>query len=180
MKKRLLTLLAVLAVLVGALSIVGFAAESTVDTLSADQSEYTVSSDMTLDLAGNNITNLVVNAGVKLVLNDSVGDGEITNITGGGIVELANGYMNFAGGNKLTLTNAGTSLRTDNIEEDGTCIYFASNFGGNETVKGKIVAYGVAMYLRSAENLFADKISPEMMTFPVGRPMRFLPITAFC
>lgn len=156
MKKRILTLLAVLAVLVGALSIVGMAAEPVVETLSADVTDYLVTTDMTLNLAGKNITNLTVEAGVKLVLQDSVGDGEITNITGGGIVELANGYMNFAGGNMLTLKTAGISLQTKDLDAKGASLYYTSTFAGNAAVKGKISSYGVAMYIGSAKNLFAE------------------------
>ena len=153
MKRRILTLLAVLAILVGALAVVGQAA--TAETLTGNVDSKTITEDTELVLAGYSIGTLTVEEGVTVTISGAGDTGSIGTVTGGGIVELADGYM-LLGGNKLTLKTAGISLRADNIAKNGASVYYTSTFGGNEAVKSSIKAYGIAMYVGSAKNLFAD------------------------
>lgn len=154
MKKRFLTLLLILVVTVGALSVVG-AAETTVETLTAYAETKVITEDMTLDTAGYSIGTLTVNPGVTLTLQGT-SSGTIGTIDGGGIVILSDGVMTFEGGHQLTLKTEGISLRNNDLNNTGVGLYYTCSFSGNTTVKSKLSAYGVAMYLSSTENLFAE------------------------
>ena len=150
MKKRLLTLLVVIVVLVGTLAISGYAAGT--ETLTTNVDSKTITENTELNLAGYSIGTLTVKPGVTVTVSNV---GNIGEVKGGGIVELADGEMNLAG-NKLTLKTAGISLRADNVAKNGASVYYTSTFGGNQAVKDQIAAYGTAMYVGSSKNLFAD------------------------
>lgn len=150
MKTRLLALLAVVVILIGAMSFVGSAAAA--ETLTGNVDSKTITEDTELNLAGYTIGTLTVEPGVKVIVSNV---GNIGAVNGGGIVELADGEMNLAG-SKLTLKTAGISLRADNLSKNGASVYYTSTFGGNQAVKDQIVAYGTAMYVGSSKNLFAD------------------------
>ena len=155
MKKRLLTLLLVLVVVVGATATLGFAAG--VETLTGNLDSKTITENTELNLNGYTIGTLTVEPGVTVTISGAGATGTITTIQGGGIVELADGFMLWGGaGNKLTLGTAGISLRADNLSKNGASVYYTSTFGGNAAVLEKIQAYGVAMYVGSSKNLFAD------------------------
>ena len=155
MKTRLLALLAVVVILIGAISFVGSAAGT--ETLTGNLDSKTITENTELNLAGFSIGTLTVEPGVTVKISGAGATGTITTIQGGGVVELVDGYMLFEGGNKLTLGTAGISLRADNLSKNGASVYYTSTFGGNEAVLENISAYGVAMYVGNASNLFADK-----------------------
>ena len=153
--KKILTLLLVLAVVVGATATIGFAAGT--ETLTGNLDSKAITEDTELNLAGFSIGTLTVEPGVTVTVSGAGSTGTITTVTGGGVVQLADGFMLWGStGNKLTLGTAGISLRADQIAEDGASVYYTSTFGGNATVKSKIAAYGVAMYVGNSNNLFAD------------------------
>ena len=154
MKKRIVTLLVVLVVLIGAMAVFGQAAAT--DTLTGNVDSKTISADTELNLAGFSIGTLTVEEGVTVTLTGVGTTGMITEINGGGTVVLADGEMLFAGGHKLTLGTAGITLRTGNLQTNGASVYYTSTFGGDATVKGKIVAFGLALGVGKAPN-FADK-----------------------
>lgn len=155
MKTRLLALLVVIVVLIGAMSLVGSAAGT--ETLTGNLDTKTIKEDTELNLAGYSIGTLTVEPGATVTISGAGATGTITTINGGGVVQLADGFMLWGNAsNKLTLGTAGISLRADNIAKNGASVYYTSTFGGNETVKNKITAYGVAMYIDNSANLFAD------------------------
>lgn len=157
MKKRLLTLLLVLVMVTAITATIGFAAEPNSESLTGNVNSKTISEDTKLNLAGHTIGTLIVEPGVTVTISGAGATGTITTIQGGGIVELADGFMLWGGaGNKLTLGTAGISLRADNIAKNGASVYYTSTFGGNAAVKNQITAYGVAMYVGNSANLFAD------------------------
>ena len=152
MMKRLMTLLLVLVVVVGATATIGFAAGT--ETLTADLESKTITENTELNLAGFSIRTLTVEPGVTVTISGAGTTGSITTVTGGGIVQLKDGYM-LLSGKKLTLGTAGISLRADELADKGACVYYTSTFGGDATVKDMIEAYGVALYIGSSKNLFA-------------------------
>lgn len=172
MKRRILTLLAVLAVLVGALAVVGQAA--TAETLNGNVDSKTITEDTELVMAGYSIGTLTVEKGVTVTLK-GMGNGTIGSIEGEGTVVITDtkttqvkidnktysvevNYLNFADGGQLILGTAGINLSTDpeDVSLYGASVYYTSVFGGNAKVQAKVAAYGVALGAGRAPN-FADK-----------------------
>lgn len=172
MKRRILTLLAVLVVLVGGLAVVGQAATS--ETLTGNVDSKTITEDTELVMAGYSIGTLTVEKGVTVTLK-GMGNGTIGSIEGEGTVvitdtkttqvKVGNGtysvevnYLNFADGGQLILGTAGINLSTDpeDVSLYGASVYYTSVFGGNAKVQDKVAAYGVALGAGRVPN-FADK-----------------------
>lgn len=172
MLKRILTILLVLVVVVGATATIGFA-ENTV-VYDGTESTVTITEDTTLDLDGKTLETLIVEPGATVTL---VGGGRVNAINGitdgAGTVVLANekkvsvdingtayqvsvSYLNLNGA-ELALGNAGVVLSMNDVDKNGAGMYYTCAFGGNATVKSMIKTYGVALYVGSAKNLFADK-----------------------
>lgn len=166
MKKRVLTLLLVVAMLAGAIFAVNAATSS--DKLTANVTSKTVSTDTVLDLNGYSIGTLTVTNGAVVTVKDSKTDdytvqdgvyGRITTVNG--TVAAADGYLKITEADgtsfhRLTLDTTGVTLRANNIETDGASMYYQCTFGGDEIIKRNIAAYGVAMGANKAPD-FADK-----------------------
>ena len=170
MLKRLLTVLLVLVVVLGATATIGFAEKA--ETLTGNLDSKTITEDTELNLAGYSIGTLTVEPGVTVTLSGDGTIGEIVGtVDGAGTVVLTSettetvdiegtnysvdvNYLDFADGTRLILGTPGVNLSMSNVDKNGASMYYTSAFGGNVT--DKIAAYGVALYVGSAKNLFAD------------------------
>ena len=158
MKKRLLMLVFVLAMVVSVVFVTGQAADNTV-TLTANKTNYSITSDTVLDLNGYDIGTLTVSNGAVVTVKDSQTDdynsengrgyGTITAINGQ--VSAETGYVQITEDNnntsfhKLILKPSGITLRATSLDTDGASVYYQTTFAGDQVVKDNIVSYGVAM-----------------------------------
>ena len=153
MKKRILTLVCILALLVAALGIAA-AAEADVITLNENLETYEVTKDTYLNLNGYSIENVTVNEGVSLYVFDKETDdytvadgkyGKIAEYTGN--VSAAEGYAKIESDgysfHKVDLSLTSMSLRAD---EAG--LYCKSSFLGDEVVAENVKTFGVAMSIK--------------------------------
>lgn len=159
MKKRILTMLIAVVIVVGAFIVSTPTVEAAAQQLTGHQNNMTITADTVLDLNGYNITTLTVNSGVTVTLKDSQTDdydatndrgyGKITTINGDGSVVAEEGYLlineNGTSVHKLTLKISGVALRATNLETDGASVYYEATFGGDTVVESQIKAYGVAL-----------------------------------
>ena len=159
MKKRLLTLMVVIIVLVATLAVSGHAATSDYVNLEDDVDIMTITEDTKLCLCGYTIDTLTVEKGVTLYLDGSIG-GAVGKINGGGTVVLEGRFLEFIDKDNnchtLILDTAGVSLRMGDLKTEGASTYYTSTFGGDQYIKDQIVAYGLALGAGKAPN-FADK-----------------------
>ena len=165
MKKSIFLALLIVAILASALLVVNAADH---DTLTANVTAKTVSTDTVLDLNGYSIGTLTVTGDATVTIKDSKTDdytvqdnvyGRITTING--TVAAADGYLMLTEGDgtsfhRLTLDTTGVSLRANNLETDGASMYYQCTFGGDEVIKRNLAAFGVAMGANKAPD-FADK-----------------------
>lgn len=169
MKKRILTIFLVLAVVVGAIFAVNAA---TTETLTGNVvGGKTITTDTELDLNGFDIDTLNVNAGVTVTIKDSATSdyssateddyGQIGTITGGGNVVAASGYLQNGTTTDVsfhayTLEVSAVALRGDKIIENGSSIYYVTSLAGDEVVKSNIATFGVALRAGDGSSYFAD------------------------
>lgn len=171
MKKRILTILLVLVVVVGAIFAVN--ATATVSLTGNVTGGKTITVDTELDLNGFDIDTLTVNEGVTVTIKDSATAdysaataadyGQIGSITGGGTVAAADGYLMIGEtadvsfhAYKLKVTSV--SLRTEKIIENGASIYYTVEFAGDEVIKANIDSFGVALKAEGGE-YFAEGLA---------------------
>ena len=121
--------------------------------------------DVYIDLNGNDIGAVEVKSGSLTVFDsqtddftveDGEGYGKIKSISGdyralpsGELFK--NGYIMIQEDDKsvsfhrLSVETSGVTLRATDITTNGASIFYQSSFGGDEIIKGKIVAFGIAM-----------------------------------
>lgn len=159
MKKKLLTLMFVLAVVISVVTLSGHAeGNGEVLTLQKNETVVSLAADTVVDLNGYSIETLTVENGAYVTVKDSQTDdfdakngrgyGKITTVTGGRIYAAA-GYLlvedNGFSAHRLELTVSGVSLRAFDLTETGVGMYYQCTFGGDQVVKESVTAYGVAM-----------------------------------
>ena len=161
MKKRTLTIVCILVLLIGALGIAA-AAEADVITLQESTASMTIEKDTYLNLNGFSIENVTVNESATLYVFDkktddyTVADGKYGKIAAyNGKVAAADGYVmiNDEGYSfhKVDLALISMSLRADKVG-----LYCKSNFKGDEVVAANVKTFGVAMNIQeepTAKNL---------------------------
>ncbi len=159
MKKRILTLIAVFVIMVGAMAIVGQAADTNESILAANVDSKHITEDTDLYLAGHTIGTLTVDEGVTVTISGAGETGAIGTIEGAGTIVAADNYLLLNGdGNihKLTIETYGVALRASDLEVNGASMYYVCRFGGDQYVKNLISTYGTALGAGREPN-FKDK-----------------------
>ncbi|MBR3979503.1 MAG: DUF4886 domain-containing protein [Oscillospiraceae bacterium] len=182
MKRRIITTIALLALLLGAIT-VGAAANSqtlqeainnaesgaTITLYTAATEAISVDKDLVLDLNGNDIFELNVAEGKTVTVFDAqtddyaVSDGIYGKIYAhSGNVVAAEGYLAVDENNtdeydilsfhKLTLEITAMSLRTAKEAEQDPGVYYKSNFCGDEVIAAQVAKYGIALNVKEAPN----------------------------
>ena len=175
MKRRFLTVLLVLLVVIGAVFVVNAAdAQGKAEiSLSAHQTTpLSITQDTILDLNGYNVTaNITVEDGAKLYIKDSAdGYGKITGVISGNWMSENNyvplkidGAYSFHVGD-FALENA-ANLRTKDIYVNGASVYFKGNIGATGDILAEnVVAYGVAMRLEEGLYFAEGKVGGKTYT----------------
>lgn len=196
MKRRVLIITAILALLLGALA-VGAAANNqtlqdaisnaengaTVTLYTAATEAVSVDKDLVLDLNGNDIFELNVAEGKTVTVFDSRTDDYSVsdNIYGkihahSGNVCAANGYLAVTEDtalsfHKLTMEITAMSLRTAKEAEQDPGVYYKSNFCGDEVVAAQIEKFGIALNIKeapNATNMSTTSVASSFSTFAAG------------
>lgn len=177
MKRRIITTIALLALLLGAFTMGAAAADQTLQEAIASAENgaiitlYTaateaisVDKDLVLDLNGNDIFELNVAEGKTVTVYDSqTDDYTVSNGIYGkiyahsGNVVAAEGYLAVTEDtalsfHKLTLEITAMSLRSEVDGKYDPSVYYKSNFCGDEVVAGQIEKYGIALNVKEAPN----------------------------
>lgn len=196
MKRRVLIITAILALLLGAMT-VGAAANNqtlqdaisnaengaTVTLYTAATEAVSVDKDLVLDLNGNDIFELNVAEGKTVTVFDSRTDDYSVsdNIYGkihahSGNVCAANGYLAVTEDtalsfHKLTMEITAMSLRTAKEAEQDPGVYYKSNFCGDEVVAAQIEKFGIALNIKeapNATNMSTTSVASSFSTFAAG------------
>ncbi len=175
MKRRIIIVVALLALLLGAFTVGAVASNQTLQD-AIDNAEngatitlYTgatetiyVDKDLVLDLNGNDIFELDVAEGKTVTVLDAqtddyaVSDGIYGKIYAhSGNVVAAEGYLavtedTFLSFHKLTLEITAMSLRSEADGKYDPSVYYKSNFRGDEVVAKQIAKYGIALNVKEA------------------------------
>ena len=166
--KRILSMLCVLAIMLGMITVPAFAAaesavQQDVTVLSADAENLTVESDTYIDLNGHSIAGVTVADGATLYVSDSqtddydVADGIYGAVTGiSGAVAAAEGYIAITEEGAVSYHKVDLTLTSMTLRPAVAGVYYNSAFAADAVVARNVVSYGVALSVAAeptAENL---------------------------
>ena len=153
MKKRILTIVCILVLLVAVLGIAA-AAEADVITLNENLETYEVTKDTYLNLNGYSIQNVTVSEGANLYIFDketddyTVADGKYGKIAKyAGNVYAAEGYA-MINSDGYSFHKVDLALTSMSLRADKAGLYCKSNFLGDEVVANNVKTFGVAMSIQ--------------------------------
>ncbi len=174
MQRRILSLLCVIAMLLGMITVPAFATAegnlqnqandntSGVITLTEDAENLTVEVDTYIDLNGHSIAGVTVVSGATLYVSDSQTDdytvddgiyGTVTGITGN--VQPKEGYVAIAE-EGMSFHRVDLAIKSMTLRPACAGVYYTSNFAADEVVAEKVESFGVALSVvgePNAENL---------------------------
>ncbi len=173
MKKRILSFLCAVAILMGMVTVPAFAAvepaaingaqeydtlQAAVDayrsgiiTLEQDASAITVAKDVYLDLNGHTVAGVTVTGGTLFVRDAktddyTVADGVYGKVTGvSGAVQAADGYLQIAQEGELSFHRVDLKLNGMALRPGNAGVYYTSLFAGDEMVAQQVETFGVAL-----------------------------------
>ena len=152
MKRRLLSILIGLVVLLCAVTVFVYATGEEVTVLSADTGDLVVTTDTYIDLNGHSIDGVTVADGATLYISDSqtddytVADGIYGTVTGiAGNVQAADGYMSITEGETLSFHRVALGINTMSLRPGVAGVYYGSHFAGDEMVARQVKNYGIAL-----------------------------------
>ncbi len=173
--KRLLSLLCVLTMVLGMISVPAFATEaetlqdkvndytSGVITLTENAEKLTVNANTYIDLNGYSIDGIAVADGVTLYVSDSqtddytVADGNYGTVIGAdGAVEAMEGYVAVEENGALSFHRVDLTIKSMSFRPGEAGVYYTSSFAADEIVAAQVESYGVALSVAAeptAENL---------------------------
>lgn len=196
MKRRIIIVVALLALILGAMTVGAVANSQTLqDTINNAESGATITlytaatepisvgKDLVIDLNGNDLFELNVAEGKTVTVFDgqtddyAVSDGIYGKIYAhSGNVCAAEGYLAVTEGtalsfHKLTLEITAMSLRSKTDSKYDPSVYYKSNFRGDEVVASKIEKYGIALNVKeepSASNMNITSRFSVFQNFTAG------------
>ncbi|MBR4864810.1 MAG: hypothetical protein IKU07_09560 [Oscillospiraceae bacterium] len=169
--KRILSLICVLAMVLGMITVPAFATEAEtlqekVDsytsgtiTLTENAEKLVVNANTYIDLNGYSIDGISVADGATVYVSDSQTDdytvadgvyGAITGITGA--VEAAQGYVAVEENNTVSFHRVDLAIKSMSLRPGVAGVYYTSSFAADEVVSAKVESYGVALSVVEAPN----------------------------